>query len=314
MKTKLPVILSEAKDPKLAAPQSSLGSFGAAAPQDDGERVVTQNGVVEAQEPFARHPERSEGSQTRSAAIESRVLRAPGPQDDGSRGVDIAKSCITAEAALPRDPSAAIELFGFREFSYVFDIAGRCAAGLAALVAGARWEQRLWALMPQASISHGWSAAVNESRWALEDARSRAQEAMFALHWQRDLQLLDVKASTNDALLRQIVHRCRASERSVVVWGAGAAGRRVLNLVLDVGGVIDAFVDSNVAKHGTSVAGRPVIAPQMLFSSEWLGSFVLIGSMHAAEIEVDRKVLADLAVTDPAAFTALVEKARAAVA
>jgi len=202
-----------------------------------------------------------------------------------SRGVDIAKSCITAEAALPRDPSAAIELLGFREFSYVFDIAGRCAAGLAALVAGARWEQRLWALMPQASISHGWSAAVNESRWALEDARSRAQEAMFALHWQRDLQLLDVKASTNDALLRQIVHRCRASERSVVVWGAGAAGRRVLNLVLDVGGVIDAFVDSNVAKHGTSVAGRPVIAPQMLFSSEWLGSFVLIGSMHAAEIE-----------------------------
>ena len=59
----------------------------------------------------------------------------------------------------------------------------------------------------------------------------------------------------------------------------------MLNLVLDVGGVIDAFVDSNVAKHGTSVAGRPVIAPQMLFSSEWLGSFVLIGSMHAAEIE-----------------------------
>jgi large subunit ribosomal protein L20 len=39
-----------------------------------------------------------------------------------------------------------------------------------------------------------------------------------------------------------------------------------------------------------------------------------IAGLHAAEIEVDRKVLADLAVTDPAAFTALVEKARAAVA
>jgi large subunit ribosomal protein L20 len=39
-----------------------------------------------------------------------------------------------------------------------------------------------------------------------------------------------------------------------------------------------------------------------------------IAGLHAAGIEVDRKVLADLAVTDPAAFTALVEKARTAVA
>jgi large subunit ribosomal protein L20 len=39
-----------------------------------------------------------------------------------------------------------------------------------------------------------------------------------------------------------------------------------------------------------------------------------IAGLNAAGIEVDRKVLADLAVTDPAAFTALVEKARAAVA
>lgn len=202
-----------------------------------------------------------------------------------SRGVQIAKSCIAAEAASPNDLDQPIELFGFREFSQVFDVAGRCAAALAALGAGPHWEQRLWALLPQASISSGWSSAVKESRWALEDARSRAHEAMFALQWQRDLQLLEVKASTNDALLRQIVHRCRASERSVVVWGAGAAGRRVLSLVLDLGGTIDAFVDSNPAKHGTSVAGRPVLAPRMLGSSEWLGSFVLIGSMHATEIE-----------------------------
>jgi len=37
-----------------------------------------------------------------------------------------------------------------------------------------------------------------------------------------------------------------------------------------------------------------------------------IAGLKAAEIEVDRKVLADLAVTDPAAFTALVEAAGAA--
>ena len=39
-----------------------------------------------------------------------------------------------------------------------------------------------------------------------------------------------------------------------------------------------------------------------------------IAGLRVAGIEVDRKVLADLAVTDPAAFTALVEKARAAAA
>ncbi len=39
-----------------------------------------------------------------------------------------------------------------------------------------------------------------------------------------------------------------------------------------------------------------------------------IAGLHAAGIEVDRKVLADLAVTDPTAFTALVQKAGASTA
>ncbi len=38
-----------------------------------------------------------------------------------------------------------------------------------------------------------------------------------------------------------------------------------------------------------------------------------IAGLKAADIEVDRKVLADLAVTDPAAFTALVKVASEAV-
>jgi large subunit ribosomal protein L20 len=37
-----------------------------------------------------------------------------------------------------------------------------------------------------------------------------------------------------------------------------------------------------------------------------------IAGLHAAGVEVDRKVLADLAVAEPAAFAALVEVARAA--
>jgi large subunit ribosomal protein L20 len=40
---------------------------------------------------------------------------------------------------------------------------------------------------------------------------------------------------------------------------------------------------------------------------------VFMNGLHKAGIEVDRKILADIAVRDPAAFTALVEKARAAL-
>ena len=38
-----------------------------------------------------------------------------------------------------------------------------------------------------------------------------------------------------------------------------------------------------------------------------------IAGLNAAGIEVDRKVLADIAITDPATFTVLVEQARAAL-
>ena len=45
-----------------------------------------------------------------------------------------------------------------------------------------------------------------------------------------------------------------------------------------------------------------------------LTSSSFVNGLHTAEIEIDRKVLADLAVREPAAFKAIVEKARAALA
>jgi large subunit ribosomal protein L20 len=39
-----------------------------------------------------------------------------------------------------------------------------------------------------------------------------------------------------------------------------------------------------------------------------------ISGLHKAGIELDRKVLAELAVADPAAFTAVAEQAKAALA
>ena len=40
---------------------------------------------------------------------------------------------------------------------------------------------------------------------------------------------------------------------------------------------------------------------------------VFISGLKEAEIEVDRKMLAELAVNEPAAFTALVERSRGAL-
>ena len=40
----------------------------------------------------------------------------------------------------------------------------------------------------------------------------------------------------------------------------------------------------------------------------------LINGLHKAEIDVDRKILAELAVDDKASFAALAEKAKAALA
>jgi large subunit ribosomal protein L20 len=39
----------------------------------------------------------------------------------------------------------------------------------------------------------------------------------------------------------------------------------------------------------------------------------MINGLHVANIEVDRKMLADLAIHDKAAFTALAEQAKAAL-
>ena len=43
---------------------------------------------------------------------------------------------------------------------------------------------------------------------------------------------------------------------------------------------------------------------------EGLSYSQLMGALHKAEIEINRKVLADLAVNQPAAFKAIVEKAK----
>jgi large subunit ribosomal protein L20 len=48
--------------------------------------------------------------------------------------------------------------------------------------------------------------------------------------------------------------------------------------------------------------------------ADGLSSNRFMSGLHKAGIELDRKVLADLAVADPAAFTVIAEQAKAALA
>jgi len=91
------------------------------------------------------------------------------------------------------------------------------------------------------------------------------------------------RASELESRLRMIVDGlCSgASRRPLVIWGAGSGGRRVERLVTAVGGNVAAFVDSDPAKAGATIAGIPVVSPSGIPRD----AFVLIASVHAPAIE-----------------------------
>jgi ubiquinone/menaquinone biosynthesis C-methylase UbiE len=200
-----------------------------------------------------------------------------------SIGIGIARGCVNAEAASALDLRAPLELFGFREFSQVFDAAGRCAAGLAALGDGPQWGRRLTRLLRHGSLSAAFAEQLHDVRRAVADERLRSRQALAEIQSQHEQELARIKAANNAALLRHIVLACRGSNREVVVWGAGIAGRRLAAVVHDLGGTVSALVDSDLSKQATSVSGLPVISPAAL--QERSTAFVLVGSMFAVEIE-----------------------------
>lgn len=71
----------------------------------------------------------------------------------------------------------------------------------------------------------------------------------------------------------------------VVIWGAGAAGRGVLQLLRKAGCTVEAFIDSNPLKAGTEVDGVPVVEPSVLRAPRAPRPYILVASLHAAAIE-----------------------------
>ncbi|MGH9309921.1 MAG: methyltransferase domain-containing protein, partial [Vicinamibacterales bacterium] len=223
-----------------------------------------------------------------AGCIEARRGNLAAAAEAWSRGVAIAAACVAAERSTTAQTTAPLEVFGFREFASVFDSAGQCAAGLAALSAGRQWETRFAQIVSNGSAIAGLHARLDRAAWALDDARKELAANTARVH------ALESRLNTaNIEALHLRVHlhvaESRARRHPIVVWGAGAGGRRAAMLVGRFGGRVAAFVDSDPAKAGSVVAGATVMTPDRLPHPEWRNAFVLVASVHAVAIEAQLK-------------------------
>lgn len=76
------------------------------------------------------------------------------------------------------------------------------------------------------------------------------------------------------------------NSRSLVMWGAGSGGQRILALMSSLGVKVSAFVDRDPAKAGTRLNGLPIITPDdVLPQAQDRRPFVIVASTFAAQIK-----------------------------
>lgn len=223
-----------------------------------------------------------------TGAIEAHRGNLAAAADAWRRGVAIAAACLAAESSAIAETAAPLEVFGFREFASVFDTAGQCAAGLAALSAGRPWEPRFAQIVSNGSAIAGLGARLDRATWALEDARNDLAVHAARIH-ALESRLHTMQVEALELRLRRLIADCRASGRPIVVWGAGAAGCRAAMIVARLRGRVAAFVDSDRDKAGSIVAGVTVMTPDRLAYTEWRDAVLLVASVHAAAIEAQLK-------------------------
>jgi hypothetical protein len=125
------------------------------------------------------------------------------------------------------------------------------------------------------------NAALRRFASARETALAHERSASEARHAAGRQTLL---ADVVDARVRQALLFSRYSQTPLVIWGAGAAGRLAHGLVSARGGRVQAFVDSDPLRTGTTVAGLSVIAPDTLGTTV-PHACVLVASVHGDAIE-----------------------------
>jgi ubiquinone/menaquinone biosynthesis C-methylase UbiE len=141
---------------------------------------------------------------------------------------------------------------------------------------------------------HGWSVASCGSK-TLPLAHGRSYPAVYAFARQRQAEPDGPDCSLRDALadyvaksskhLAQIdgVLRDQSGSLPVFVWGVGQLTMRLLGETSLGRAAITAFIDSNPIHHGRTLAGRPIISPDALASSDMTASPIIIGSLVNVE-------------------------------
>ncbi|HET9371324.1 MAG TPA: hypothetical protein VFO19_13790, partial [Vicinamibacterales bacterium] len=168
-----------------------------------------------------------------------------------TRGIAIAERALQRpwdEFLIDRREPA---LFGLREATLVVDLASRCAAGLHLLPHAAERPGIVAAQLFESPVEN---VARLTARLRAADARADflEKEASFFKQRFRAQLLLEYHDVKPPADLR------------FAIFGAGAAGRRALELLRARGAVVDCFADNDARQHGHAIGGLPIVAPDCL--------------------------------------------------
>ena len=213
-------------------------------------------------------------------------------------------------------------IFGLREFAQVLDQATKCAVGLRALknlesapglffdlLAGNSrgeldWVKELHHRVGVRNLVEEREAGYATARREIENqhtlllaeiaarAAEQHQRALEQQQWeierQRHVEALRQNAAEElQRLLRLLAAQSAAvaEVRPLVIWGCGSGGRRVLALLQEAGGLVEAFIDSDPRKAGSLLEGVPVCSPAAVVPTGERRVFVLVASVHAAAIK-----------------------------
>jgi glycosyltransferase involved in cell wall biosynthesis len=126
-----------------------------------------------------------------------------------------------------------------------------------------------------------------ESARALRAAHQRLQDTRAAVDFEIGRQtylaecLRASQASSRRTLVVMLSRICEGEgARPLWIWGAGAAGRRGLQLLRAADIHVEAFIDSDPEKAGGRIEELPIVSPDALRQDAAVKPFVLVASRH----------------------------------
>jgi SAM-dependent methyltransferase len=142
--------------------------------------------------------------------------------------------------------------------------------------------------------SHGWSVSSSGGKTLLL-SHGRSYPAVYAVARQDQVEPTGPDHSLRNALAEYVdksskqlaridgMLREHIGSQPMLVWGVGQLTMRLLGETSLGRAAITAFIDSNPIHHGRTLAGRPIISPDALASSDMTASPIIVGSLVNVE-------------------------------